>query len=157
MGSPTSFCYVPDGALGWALHYSTEAVNTGGTTSVGTNDYYVTLGVRPDLQFGSNVSFTVAYWIRLPLGYLGGDLPFFTDADSSLGNAGFDFAPAYGYGTADSNPNPAPQNYGGWAVSIFGSTGGAEYYGDLGSINDGNWHHLVHVMDRGAGTIANLP
>ncbi len=153
MSDNPSFYYVPDGALGRALHYSTEAVNLGGTTSIGTNDYYVSLGVRPDLQFGADVSFTVAYWIRLPQGYTGGDLPFFTDAANSLGGTGFDFAPAYGYGTADSNPMPAPQNYGGWAASIFSGSGGVIFYGDLGSINDGNWHHLVHVIDRGAGTI----
>jgi hypothetical protein len=29
-----------------------------------------------------------------------------------------------------------------------GSANGARIYGDLGSINDGNWHHLVFVLDR---------
>jgi hypothetical protein len=153
-GNP-SFTYVSDGALGTALHYSTEAYNTGGTTSIGTNDFYVTLGVRPDLQFGANVSFTVAYWVRLPL-FVGGDLPFFTDAAGSEGNNGFVFAPAYGYGTADPNPNPAPQNYGGWAASIYGAGNGVRLYGDLGSINNPNppnWFSLVHVVNRAAGTV----
>jgi len=151
-GNP-SLTYVSDGALGMALHYSTEAYNTGGKTSNGTNDFYVTLGVRPDFQFGANVNFSVAYWIRLPRGFIGGDLPFFTDAAGSEGNNGFVFAPAYGYGTADSNPNPAPQNYGGWATSIYGAGNGVRLYGDLASINNGSWHHLVHVVDRAAGTV----
>lgn len=140
------------GELGQGLHFTTQAV-TNGSGSVGTNAYYVSLGVRPDLKFNSN-SFSVAYWIRTPLGYLGGDLPFFCDAVGSEGNNGFVFAPAYGYGTASPNPNPAPQNYGGWALTVYGGGAGVRLYGDLGSINDGNWHHLVHVTDRAAGSIA---
>jgi hypothetical protein len=139
--------YYTDGKLGGALHFESDAISTG-ASSIGTNDYYVVLGVRPDLQFGSN-SFTVAYWVRLPLGFTGGDLPFFTDAPTSTGGNGYVFAPAYGYGTASGpNPNPAPQNYGGWATSIYGNALGVRYYGDLGSINNGQWHSLVHVMDR---------
>ena len=80
--------FVP-GFLGQALHYSSE-------TNFGTNNFYVTLGVRPDLQFSSNINFTVAYWIQLPAGYAGGDLPFFTDAINSTFGPGFVFAPTYG-------------------------------------------------------------
>ena len=152
--------FAPDGKLGQAFHFATDAINTGGTTSKGTNDFYATLGVRPDLQFGSNVSFSVAYWIRLPQGYQGGDLPFFTDAAGSEGNNGFVFAPAYAYGTA--NPNPGVNNdptawLGCWSFSVYGGGNGIRVYGNNagaypGSINDGNWHHLVHVFDRAAGT-----
>ena len=149
------FNYVSPGAFGsgQALHYATDAYNTGGTTSTGTNDYYVTLGVRPDLQFSSNVNFTVAFWIRLPLNYQGGDLPFFATAQNSENQPGIVFAPAYGYGTADPNPNPAPVAAGGWAASIFDTTDtGLLLYSDtVGSINDGNWHHLVYVCDRSKG------
>jgi hypothetical protein len=147
--SNPNFFYT-DGMVGNAsLHYSTSAINTGGSTSIGVDDYYVSLGVRPDLQFSSNVSFTVSFWIRLPLGYTGGDLPFFTDAIGSEGNAGFVFAPAYGYGTASPTPTPAPLNYGGWAYTIYDAAGnGVRIYGDLGSVNDGNWHHLVYVISR---------
>jgi hypothetical protein len=152
-GIPGTFYYVPDGVLGSALHYSTYATNSGGTTSIGVDDYFVSIGYKPDLQFSSNVSFTVSYWVRLPLGYQGGDLPFFTDALGALGNNGYVFAPAYGYGTADSNPNPAPLNTGAWGTSIYGGGNGVRYYGDSGSINDNNWHHLVHVVDRTAGIL----
>jgi hypothetical protein len=143
------------GVLGSALHFSTAAYLETNGLAYGTNDYYVTLGVRPDLKFNSN-SFSVAYWIKLPLGFTGGDLPFFTDVPNSLGGNGYDFAPAYGYGTASPNPNPAPQNYGCWGMSVYGGGNGVRLYGDLnngGSINDNNWHHLVHVIDRAAGTV----
>jgi hypothetical protein len=141
-----------------AFEYTTEATNLG-STSVGTNDYYATLGVRPDLQFSSNVNFSVSYWIRLPLGYQAGDLPFFTDANGSEGNLGFVFAPAYGFGTASPNPTPDPSGWiGCWAYTAYGPvTGnGIRYYGsNLGAhpglINDGNFHHLVHVFDRTTG------
>ena len=144
-----------DSALGQALHYSTEAVNLGGTTSIGTNDYYVSLGVqtgpaiRRQRQLYRGLLDPIACKVTL-----GGDLPFFTDAANSPGGTGFDFAPAYGQWNRQLQPNAGPQNYGGWAVSMYTAGAvGVILYGDLGSINDGNWHHLVHVIDRGAGTI----
>jgi hypothetical protein len=149
-----------DGHLGtnFAFHYVTQAANTGGTTSQGTDATYATLGVAPDLQFSSNVNFSVAYWIRLPQGFQGGDLPFFTDAKGSEGNNGFVFAPAYAFGTADSSPTADPSGWAGcWGFSVYGGGNGIRVYGSNngtqpGSINDGNYHHLVHVFDRAAGT-----
>jgi len=133
------------GMLGQALHYSSDF-------TAATNTDYVTLGARPDLQFSSNINFSVAYWIRLPTNYAGGDLPFFTDALDSTFGPGFVFAPTFGTqagGTVS----------GGWALSIFdGATGanGFGLYGDAGSINDGGWHHLVHTFDRIHGTVTYL-
>jgi len=139
--------FVNDGALGRALHYSTDP--DGGTN-------YVTLGVRPDLQFSSNVNFTVAYWIRLPLNYTGGDLPFFTDTVGSTFGSGYVFAPTYGTDATQATNSTTARN-GGWAMSLFdGSGSGIGVYGDVGSINDGNWHHLVHVFDRTAGNVNYL-
>ncbi len=66
---------------------------------------------------------------------------------------GFVFATAYGYGTADPNPIVTPNNYGGWAMSVYGGGVGARYYGDIGSLNDGNWHHLVHTVNRSTGEV----
>lgn len=132
--------FVTDGALGSALHYSTD--------TSGTN--YVTLGVRPDLNFGSKVSFTVSFWARLPLNYTGGDLPFFTDAKGSTFAKGFVFAPSYGF---DALGDPASPGHidGAWAFSVLdASFGGAGVggHGPIGSLNDGGWHHLVYVLDR---------
>ena len=166
-----NFYYVTDSPFPGtnALHYSTTATNSGGTTangaSGGVDDYYVTLGVRPDLQFGSNVNFSVAFWVRTPLGYGlgpdyggGGDLPFFTTALTSLGGFGYDFATAYAYGTANPIPptgSPVPPvGTGGWACSFYnnGATG-VRIYGATGSINDGNWHSLVYVVNRATGLV----
>src|SRR5262249_27334002 len=132
------------GVVGPALHYVSDfGVRPCCSTNFAS---YVTLGVRPDLQFGTSTNFSVAYWIRLPVYVSGGDLPFITDALTSTFNAGFCFAPTYG-GQATGGAGTAN---GGWAFSLFdGGTGvnGLGVYGDVGSINDGNWHHLVHTID----------
>jgi hypothetical protein len=53
---------------------------------------------------------------------------------------------AYTYGYGDT---PYP---GGWAFSVFDTAGtGVGGRGAIGSVNDGNWHHLAHVFDRKAG------
>jgi hypothetical protein len=150
VGSPT---FVPDGVLGHALHYATSTSNNVSGNPVIEADY-VTLGIRPDLQFGSNISFTVSYWVRLPPNYIGGDLPFLTDATNSTMNPGFAFAPSYGQTALTGNADAWP---GGWAMTIFDANYfGVGVYGDVGSINDGNWHHLVHVVDRSLGAVTYL-
>jgi hypothetical protein len=140
------------GKLGQALSYSSSMgpPASGGATM--TNTTYVTLGVRPDLQFGSNVNFTVAFWIQLPANYTLGDLPFFTDVVGSTFGLGYVFAPSYGPdGTAATSATEGT-NPGGWGFSIFDGAGnGVGYYGTIGDINDGSWHHLVHVVDRKNG------
>src|SRR5439155_19088484 len=141
------------GMVGSALHYSSDfGVSPCCTT---TNANYVTLGVRPDLQFGSTSNFTVAYWIRLPANFAGGDLPFFTDAVDSTFNGGFCFAPTYG----SQGTQGAGSVNGGWALSLYtGATAaaGIGVYGDAGSISDGAWHHLVHTFDRTIGMLTYL-
>jgi hypothetical protein len=141
------------GVVGSALHYSSDFGVAPCCTT--TNASYVTLGVRPDLQFGSSTNFTVAYWIRLPTGYAGGDLPFFGNAVSATFSAGFCFAPTYGISGTQSSGNAN----GGWAVSLFDAATGSSgigIYGNTDSINDGNWHHLVHTIDRANGIITYL-
>jgi len=141
------------GKLGNALSYSSDfgaPTPVAGQTTT-TNTSWVTLGVRPDLQFTNTVNFTVAFWIKLPINFIGGDLPFFTATPGSLGGQGFVFSPAYGYGNGSgSDPATDPLNFGGWGVSLYnaGSAAGSRIYGDLGGINDGEWHHLVFVFTR---------
>ena len=140
------------GVVGSALHYSSDFGSFPCCST--TNTSYVTLGVRPDLQFSSNVDFSVAYWIRLPAGFAGGDLPFFSDAINSTFNPGFTFAPTYGpAATGGSGSSP-----GGWALSLHDVTAanGFGVYGDDNSINDGNWHHLVHTFARTTGMVTYL-
>lgn len=122
--------FVP-GAIGsGALHYYTD------TSSSSYN--YVSLGYKPILNFSSNVNFSVAYWVRLPAGASPGDLPFICNAAGSTFSSGYTFAPSY--------------QDGGWAWSLNG-TG---VYGVNDSINDGNWHHLVHTFDRSGYGITYL-
>lgn len=116
--------FVP-GAVGQALHYNTD---------VPSGVYnYVTLGTPADLLFSSNVNFSVSYWTR----FTGtpADLPFLSSAVNSYGNPGFTFAPAY--------------NTGGWSWSLGDIANiDAAIYGAAASINDGQWHNLVHTFDR---------
>jgi len=80
----------------------------------------------------------VAYWVKLPAGYAGGDLPFFCNAAGSAFSPGYTFAPSY--------------QQGGWSWTLNG-TG---VYGANASINDGEWHHLVHTFDRAGKGITYL-
>ena len=134
------------GRIGQALHYST-AVDTN-TTPVTVTSSYVTLGVRPDLQFGSDVNFSVAYWVRLPLNYDQGDVPFICNAPGSTFSSGYTFAPSYGAnGTQGAGDAP-----GGWGWSL-NATG---FYGENNSINDAEWHHLAHTFDRSGNSFTYL-
>lgn len=115
-----------------AFHFNTD------TTNKVYN--YATLGATlpADLKFSSNVNFSVAYWIRLPAGALPGDLPILCDATGSTFSPGITIAPSY--------------KLGGWGWSLNG-TG---IYGANNSINDGNWHCLVHVFNRTANGLTYL-
>jgi hypothetical protein len=130
------------GVIGKAFTYQTATAPT-------TNANYATLGVRPDLQFGSN-SFTVSMWVQLPVNYTGGDLPFFTDAiGSTFSYPGFVFAPSFGPIIANDSSADWP---GGWCFTVYDNTDtGQGVYGPVGGINDGNWHNLVYVIDTKAG------
>src|SRR5262249_35798081 len=50
--TPTPADFVP-GVLGQAFHYTTQAILATNGTAYGTNTFYASLGVRPDLQFGA--------------------------------------------------------------------------------------------------------
>jgi hypothetical protein len=135
------------GIIGEAFTYQTT-VNSGST-----NANYASVGVRPDLQFGSNISFTVSMWVQLPTDYIGNDLPFFCDViGSTFGHPGYCFEPTFGetVGTTVGWP-------GGWGFSVFDVNDvGVGVYGDQFTIDDGNWHSLVYVIDRVAGASVYL-
>ena len=127
VGSPTLGA---SGAIGsGALHYGT-------TNGVSTN--YVTVGVRPDLQFGdvTGPDFTVSYWVR---GTINTDLPFFCDAAG--GEVGI-LALAGGFYFGPNTTANGGWAYGTGSIAHESSSSGANI------INDGNWHHLVHVAKR---------
>jgi hypothetical protein len=134
-----STSFVSPGAIGTnALHYSSD-------TNISSFNY-VTLGVVPDLQFGATTNFSVSFWIRQPAFSTFTNLPFFTDAIGSTGNGGYAFAPYAGTGG------------GGWmwTAGSVTSPNAATHFPDFNLINDGNWHHLVHVADRSANLTTYL-
>jgi hypothetical protein len=139
-GSNPDFNYVSDGVLGTGLHYATYTVTAGNGTV--TNSYFVKLGDIPDLHFGSNVNFSVAYWVRFPAfngqGDLG-DLPFLGSGVNSYGALGFTFAPSYQLGS--------------WSYSMNGAV---QLYGPDYAIDDGVWHHLAHTFNRTGKAITYL-
>jgi len=143
--------FVP-GQLGSALHFKTTDVDGSGTN---WDNFYVSLNDRPDLHFSSNVNFSVAFWVKNtddPFAAEWGDLPFLASAVGSTFNPGLVFAWTYG-----KTNGATPPYFGGWAVSIFDRAGnGVGGRGAEGSIDDGNWHHLVHVFDRQAGNFNYL-
>jgi hypothetical protein len=123
VGSPT----IVPGRLGsGALEFSSLS---GGPIN------YLTLGNPTDLRFSSNANFSVAYWVKIPFfngnPATNGDLPFLCSAVNSFGGQGMTFAPSY--------------KAGGWSYSMNGIV---QMNGANNSINNGNWHHLVHSFDR---------
>lgn len=120
--------FVP-GILGQALHYQTDTNNS--------IYNYVTLGLRDDLQFSSNVNFSVSYWIRIPSNALTGDLPFLSTAQFSFSDQGYTFAPSFMQGGWS------------WSLNQIGVYGGP-------AINDGQWHNLVHSFDRNGFALTYL-
>jgi hypothetical protein len=101
------------------------------------------LGNPADLRFSSNINFSVSYWVKLPFvnsaPQTNGDLPFLSSALNSYGNPGYTFAASY--------------KLGGWSFSLNGLT---QVYGANNSINNGNWHLLVHTFNRTGSGITYL-
>lgn len=125
-----------------ALHYSTAVDDSDPLSPVVLAANYATLGTRPDLQFSSNVNFSVSFWIR----FTGtpGDLPFLANAINSFSNPGYVFAPSY--------------QAGGWSWSLgsFENSTSIGIYGFDETLNDGNWHHLLHTFDRTGSALTYL-
>jgi autotransporter-associated beta strand protein len=129
----------PAAVGGGALHYSSDTAPTYN---------YVTLGKPSDLQFGNNVDFTVAFWVRQAFADISTNLPFFASTVGSIGaNLGFCFAPGL---TSLSTPN------GGWAWEIYDGTHQDYATGAPSSISDGNWHHLAFAFNRTANVTTYL-
>ncbi len=123
-----------------ALHYNTVVVS-GAVTEAN----YVTLGAPSDLALGPGQSFSVSFWVK----FTGspGDLPFLGNTVNSYGDPGVDFAPSY--------------HEGGWSWYISdkgaGAWQGIGLYDPVQStLNDGNWHNLVHIFDRNADAVTYL-
>ena len=115
-----------------ALHYST--VLSGGAVAEAN---YVSLGTPADLAIGSGQNFSAAFWIK----FTGapGDLPYLGNTINSYGDPGINFASSWGEGSWS------------WYISDQAAAGwaGLGLYSPIkDNLNDGQWHHLVHVFDR---------
>lgn len=133
-GTPRGAPQIVPGKIGaGALQYSTT-VERGAVAS----SNYVSLGTPADLDFGPGESFSVAFWVK----FTGspGDLPFIANNNFSLGDVGVTIAPSY--------------NEGGWSWGLNDVIDPRPWPGIAISdpiqktLNDGNWHHLMHVFDR---------
>jgi hypothetical protein len=113
---------------------------------------YVTLGLRPDLQFGSNVDFSVAYWINYgnrngTATDVNNDLPVFGNAISSTYNPGYVFA--QGGLSGGSFDWTWTLNDGSTNVNDDGPS--ATCPTCTNSIQDGIWHHFAATVSRSTG------
>ncbi len=135
--SPPAF--VP-GRLGRGIECATVANTSFTYVQVFETNSYTPL---PDLQFSTNVDFSVSYWVK----FTGspGDLPFICTANVSYGNQGLTFAPGYNTGT---------WSYYLGAIDGTGASLGSGYATQL--INDGQWHLLTHTFDRTGNAVTYL-
>jgi hypothetical protein len=108
------------------------------TTNASGSYNYATLGTPADLSFGSSNDFSVSYWVKTLPGQTNGDLPFLCSAITSTYGRGVSIAPSF--------------NAGGWAWSL----NGLGFSGASGSINNGNWHHVLHSFARAGSGVTYL-
>jgi Concanavalin A-like lectin/glucanases superfamily/Immunoglobulin I-set domain len=127
-GTPT---FVTGKVGGQALHYSTDA---------GTASYnYVSLGAPADLQFGPDLNFSVAYWVRLS--GTPNNIPILGNVYGGFNTWGYCFAPS---------------TNGAWSYSLANAFTTIPVTGSAGSIGDGNWHHVLHTFDRTGNGVTYL-
>jgi hypothetical protein len=131
--TPTAPAYVAGIIGSQALQYTTTT-NLSGAVDTAS---YVVLGAPADLLFGSATSFSIGTWVKLPAGLTTlGDLPFIGTATNSMNNPGWALGPTYGGG--------------GWQFCINDGSFNLDVNGPANSINDGNFHHFLVVIDRTA-------
>lgn len=141
-GSPRGNPEIVPGRIGsGALRCSTIVQD-----SIITAANYVSLGTPRDLDFGPGQDFSVAFWVK----FTGnpGDLPFLANNSFSTGDLGVTIAPSFQHASWSWGFNNVlvPQPWPGIAISGPPSS----------ELNDGNWHHIVHVFNRTGDAITWL-
>jgi len=110
----------------------------------GSSFNYVTLGAPAELQFGTNVDFSVAFWTRFTN---------WTGDPALIGNKDWRSGGNQGWLIATAGNGRLQWNLG------DGDAGGrtrVDYDGPAGTLSDGAWHHVVTVFDRKNGAFTYL-
>ena len=79
-GSLPGPTFVPGKIGNNAVHVESEADLTDPANPVCTNANYVTLGIPADLQFGADIDFSVAYWVKVPADVVYTEFPVLCDS-----------------------------------------------------------------------------
>ena len=120
-GSPT---FIP-GRLGQAVHLSSGGAG---------NNYLTVSDANGDLTFSATDSFSVSLWLRYSSAF--NDLPIIGNAVNSTYQKGWVMT----------------EDQGRFEWTLVGTDAGQTIADPVGpTINDGNWHQIVVVFDRGAG------
>jgi hypothetical protein len=107
----------------------------------GTAFNYVTLGARPDLNFGTSTDFTVSFWVRFSTWTF--DPPFIGNKDWLSGNNP-------GYMIATGTDGRLQWNYGG-APGLR-----KDYDGPASTVSNGQWHHVAVTFLRAGEVLTYL-
>ena len=138
-----------NGTVNGAPSFAAGSVSNAVTLTDPTTPHeYVFIGVADDLNFGTDVDFSVSLWVNNSTGFpdnqaeggSGSDPAIISNKDwTAGGNSGWIIA---------AGPN------GRWQWNINGDTGGrVDYDGPADQISDGNWHHLLVSHDRDGNAV----
>lgn len=107
----------------------------------GTNFNYITLGSPADLNFGTTTDFSVSFWVKFKDWSF--DPPF-------IGNKDWLSGANQGWMIATGTDGRLQWNYSG----LPGQR--KDYDGPGGTVNDGNWHHVVMTVLRAGEVVTYL-
>ncbi|MGA1237332.1 MAG: LamG-like jellyroll fold domain-containing protein [Limisphaerales bacterium] len=107
----------------------------GGAVNIPSGSDYVSLGAPSDLDFGSDVDFSISFWALNPEGGWSGDPSF-------IGNKDWNSGGNQGYVIAGDGDGRVQWNYAGPPA------GRKDYDGPGGTFGNANWHHVVVAYDR---------
>ncbi len=102
----------------------------------GSSFNYVTLGNPADLNFGTSVNFSLAFWAKLET---------WSGDPSFIGNKNWNSGSNRGYVLATDNDGRLQ-----WNIAGVGDANGSrkDYDGPAGTFSDKGWHHVVVTFNR---------
>ena len=141
--------FVPGKIGNNAVHVDSEADLTVPGSPLCTNANYVTLGNPADLQFGTDTNFTLAYWVKMPVGEI------YTEFPVLCNSGGGTFSPGMYFGT-DWNSGGEGGGAAWWISSPGKHLATTTCLTGPYLINDGNWHHMLVSFDRAGFAVTYL-